>query len=700
MAGREGLVDTAVKTSRSGYLQRCLVKHLEELKVSYDHTVRDGEGGVVQFLYGEDGVDPTKAPHLDCSSSNLQFMARNHKALGKRYTALPNTTLSIAGNDARRANSIKEGAPDILNKGSFVKARKLRFGSEWVRGALCTGWFDAIITNQHDDGLHYDIKYTRDDKHVEQVPLFVDFSYCGSKSTHAECFRCDIIKPGVPDPILSDVSREKGKHRIGSSGGCVSERVAGLTMKAIESDPNVKTAIANSGLTRKGFETLIAAKYGSALCAPGEAVGCIAAQSVGEPSTQMTLNTFHLAGAATANVTLGIPRLREIIMTASRVLKTPTMTVPLRSSVSDREALRLARYFSKVSLIDLISSHGGVTVRETLELSAGASWQRSYYVTLKLHPSERIMEAFGLRLEDVAAAVTKQFIPKLGRIMRDEIKRNTTYNEEFMGEVQGSKASEFVEGVSEKREKKKAKERDEYDEEAVNEEDGVIGGSEEEDSDLEEADNHYSKSLNALSINKTTNSLVLAPLSVDPSTRPLLMIGLIERAATAATVRSRPMINEGFIIEEKGRGRCLQTAGCNFEELWELGEEKVDHNQIASNDIWGVRCAYGVEAARMNIAEQIRSVFAVYGICVDPRHLALIADFMTYNGEFKPMSRIGMMDISSSLLQMSYESTSVFMIDAALNKKTEPLKSPSANIILGNPICHGTGAFECISKAQ
>ncbi|CAE7564668.1 Polr1a [Symbiodinium natans] len=54
MAGREGLVDTAVKTSRSGYLQRCLVKHLEALKVSYDHTVRDSDGSVLQFLYGED----------------------------------------------------------------------------------------------------------------------------------------------------------------------------------------------------------------------------------------------------------------------------------------------------------------------------------------------------------------------------------------------------------------------------------------------------------------------------------------------------------------------------------------------------------------------------------------------------------------------------------------------------------------------
>ena len=61
MAGREGLVDTAVKTSRSGYLQRCLVKHLEDLKIAYDNTVRDSANNVIQFLYGEDGIDVTNS---------------------------------------------------------------------------------------------------------------------------------------------------------------------------------------------------------------------------------------------------------------------------------------------------------------------------------------------------------------------------------------------------------------------------------------------------------------------------------------------------------------------------------------------------------------------------------------------------------------------------------------------------------------
>jgi len=61
--GREGLVDTAVRTSQSGYMQRRLINALLDLSVEYDFTVRDSGKSIVQFLYGEDGADPSKAPH-------------------------------------------------------------------------------------------------------------------------------------------------------------------------------------------------------------------------------------------------------------------------------------------------------------------------------------------------------------------------------------------------------------------------------------------------------------------------------------------------------------------------------------------------------------------------------------------------------------------------------------------------------------
>jgi len=81
MAGREGLIDTAVKTSRSGYLQRCLIKHLEGIRVHYDHTVRGSDSSVYQFHYGGDSLDVTKQKHL----FQFDFIAQNQLTLLNYY---------------------------------------------------------------------------------------------------------------------------------------------------------------------------------------------------------------------------------------------------------------------------------------------------------------------------------------------------------------------------------------------------------------------------------------------------------------------------------------------------------------------------------------------------------------------------------------------------------------------------------------
>lgn len=114
---------------------------------------------------------------------------------------------------------------------------------------------------------------------------------------------------------------------------------------------------------------------------------------------------------------------------------------------------------------------------------------------------------------------------------------------------------------------------------------------------------------------------------------------------------------------------------------------------------WAVRCAYGIEAARISIVNQIKSVFGAYGITVDPRHLSLIADYMTHEGGFKPMNRIGMEGSSSPFLQMSFETTANFMKKAAMTGSSDDLTSPSGNIVLGRPVQHGTGAFALLAKS-
>jgi DNA-directed RNA polymerase subunit A' len=84
MGGREGLVDTAVRTSRSGYMQRRLINALEDLKVAQDGTVRNTAGTVIQFVYGEDGVDPTRSTGGDPVDFEQIFAEIQRNAKGKK----------------------------------------------------------------------------------------------------------------------------------------------------------------------------------------------------------------------------------------------------------------------------------------------------------------------------------------------------------------------------------------------------------------------------------------------------------------------------------------------------------------------------------------------------------------------------------------------------------------------------------------
>jgi DNA-directed RNA polymerase I subunit RPA1 len=459
------------------------------------------------------------------------------------------------------------------------------------------------------------------------------------------------------------------------------------------------------------------------------------------------LTLLFLAAGAGANVTLGIPRLREIIMTASRAIKTPTMSIPLDSSVTEKQGVKLARFLTKLTLSELVASQGGIKVVETLMQGDAGNWQRAYIVTMKLHPAERIMEAFGLSLRDVATVVGKAFVPKLAYLMKQELRRSAVEGDVGAPSVDGADSSKFVQDVTDAGSSRRndddnnadelentGNENDDDDEGAVGEEDGVMASrfghkdemdtyedmddedraatnqhlSEDEVSDGEEeapssipADDEEQrektsfKENQGVMISKANNTISLPPLRVDPSARPLLMVGLVERAAATTLVRSRNKIEQAFVNEEEGRGRCLQTAGVNFEEMWRL--DRVDHNRLMSNDIWAVRCAYGVEAARGNIVEQIRAVFGAYGIEVDPHHLSLIADYMTFEGGYNPMNRIGMEGSSSPFLQMSFETTTHFLTQASLNSRTDDLASPSANLVVGRPIRHGTGTIELLA---
>ena len=151
------------------------------------------------------------------------------------------------------------------------------------------------------------------------------------------------------------------------------------------------------------LKKLVALKYMQSLVQPGEMVGIIAAQSIGEPSTQLTLNTFHLAGHGGANVTLGIPRLREILMTMSNKMETPAMSLPFYGN--NEEALKFANTMKKLSLAEVIKQI------KVVERRVAKENYREF--TLKLYTEDIIdvEKALDIRWRTIVKTVKRKLIP-------------------------------------------------------------------------------------------------------------------------------------------------------------------------------------------------------------------------------------------------------------------------------------------------
>ncbi len=159
----------------------------------------------------------------------------------------------------------------------------------------------------------------------------------------------------------------------------------------------------------KTFEKLYSLKYMNSLIEAGENVGTLAAQSIGEPSTQLTLNTFHLAGHGGANVTLGIPRLREILMTASESIKTPMMTLRLVEGVSDEKIKVFANRFQKLSLGEIVKK---IDIEQDVTKVANEVY-RDMELKITFEDLEKIEKSFNLTLKDIEESFMSKFVPSL-----------------------------------------------------------------------------------------------------------------------------------------------------------------------------------------------------------------------------------------------------------------------------------------------
>ena len=359
--------------------------------------------------------------------------------------------------------------------------------------------------------------------------------------------------------------------------------------------PHVKEEIKNE-LERYGLNKTTAKKvvekcfkaYLANLMEPGEAAGIVAAQSIGEPGTQMTMRTFHYAGVAEINVTLGLPRLIEILDVRKNP-STPMMTIRLLPEYAkDREKAR-----------EIANRIEATYVRDIADIEVDIR-----RMNIIVRPDTKALERKGLSTETLKE--------KISKAVKTEVEERDGY---------------FVIQITEP---------------------------------------SYKTLMNAFEKLKDT-----------------VVMGIKEI--------------KRVIIRREDDEYVLYTEGSNLKKIMKI--KGVDFTRTTTNNIYEIYEVLGIEAARNAIIREALDTLEEQGLEVDPRHIMLVADVMTVDGELRQIGRHGVAGEKQSILaRAAFEMTVNNLLDAAIKGEVDYLRGITENIIVGQPIKLGTGDVELVLK--
>jgi len=345
-------------------------------------------------------------------------------------------------------------------------------------------------------------------------------------------------------------------------------------------------------VTKKEFDEIcdnVVDSYERSLVEPGEAVGTVAAQSIGEPGTQMTLRTFHYAGVAELSVTQGLPRLIEIV-DARNNPSTPTMKIYLDNEIAhDRnDARRIARDIEMV-LVESVASNVSIDLlRQAIDI--------------RLDPE--LMDDKGLTVDAVATAIDEKIKGK--------------------GEVEPG--------------------------------DNVI--------------------------------------FVYPANDTLAELQRLSEKIREVRVKGINDVTH-VVIRKESDGYVLYTEGSNLQDALEV--EGVNPHKIYTNNLREIYQVLGIEATRNAIIQEAMNVLNEQGMDVDVRHIILVADMMTADGNIRQIGRHGISGSkNSALARAAFEVTIKHLLGAGIAGTKDPLRGITENVILGQLIPLGTGSIDLL----
>jgi DNA-directed RNA polymerase II subunit RPB1 len=634
MAGRIGLIDTAVKTSETGYIQRRLIKGLEDLMVAYDMTVRTNKNKIVQFRYGDDNINPIKVENQSIPIVNMTVQ----EIFSHYFVPLDSTK--------------------ILNN-IYTKSALARHKSQLQEINAKCNTYTTMMLEQREKIVKYVFK-NKESKNVVNCPVafqyiinnvqgqmnftntsMVDITFLEAFQMIEECYNnLEKLHYSAPTELLKTLYY----YYLSPKELLVVKRF----------NKNALTLLLSA----------ITLSYKQSIVSPGEMVGIIAGQSIGEVSTQMTLNTFHFAGVASkSNVTRGVPRMQELLSLTEEI-KNPSLTVYLKpeDQSSKETATKYMHMITHTSLEDIVESieicfdpdDSNTLVEEDKELieqyrifnnlidesnEDNENSNKSKWIIRMVMDPETMFEK-NITMDDVNFTLKNCYKDIISCVFSD-------YNSDKL--VFRIRMNEVV--------------------------------------------NHAKNSKIKKSLDQTDQIYVLQSFQEE------LLKNVVLRGVKGIDQVVLRRIKDNF-VEQNGSFKTsdmwvLDTVGSNLVDI--LGLDYIDNTRTFSNNVVEIYDVLGIEAARQAIYNEFVDVIEYDGNYINYHHYCVLADRMTFTHKLISIYRHGINnDNIGPIAKATFEETPEMFLKAARHGELDTLRGVSANIMCGQEGFYGTSAFQVV----
>jgi DNA-directed RNA polymerase II subunit RPB1 len=641
MGGRVGLIDTAVKTSTTGYIQRRLIKGLEDLMVSYDMTVRTNKSKIVQFCYGDDNIDTVKV-----ENQSIPIVSMSVQDIYSHY---------LIPEESGKIKTLN----NIFLKNTMVRHKKQV--DEYMKKTQ--SYIDMMIKKRESI-----IKNVFKNKSDSVVNCPVAFHYIIS-NIQGQC--------NITISSLVDITPMEALEMIENCYSNLEKIYYAPPTELFKTlyyfylspkDLLIIKRFNKSALTL--LLDTITIDYKRAIVAPGEMVGMIAGQSIGEVSTQMTLNTFHFAGVASkSNVTRGVPRIEEILSLSSDI-KNPSLSIYLKpEDETQKDKAQTTMYMLEhTRLVEIVKSievcfdpdelNSLITIDKDaisqymefekmvaecaeMTLSNDENEKSKWIIRMEMDPE--VMLEKNITMDDVNFTLKNCYDDQVSCVYSD-------FNSDKL--IFRIRMNEILSGSGKGQKKTKVNPLDQSDQ--------IYILKNFQDQMLNNVVLRGTKGINKVILRKVVDNMV-----------------------------------EHNGIYKKQDIWVLDTIGTNLLDV--LGLDFIDNKRTLSNDIVEIYNVLGIEAARQAIYNELVEVVEFDGTYINYHNYSVLVDRMTATSKLISIFRHGINnDNIGPIAKASFEETPEMFLKAARHAELDTFRGVSANVMCGQEGFFGTSCFQVV----